>query len=165
MANLLTQIFSAGATSLVDAVGKAVDRNFTTDDEKLARQNEIARADMEFRAEMARLSVEERKAVYGDIASARENQSRVQESANASWLAKNVHPVLALLIVAVTFLMFGLIIFANSDTLGGERKEVIIYVLGALTTISTQVVSYFFGSSSGSADKTRTIDSLLKRDA
>jgi hypothetical protein len=31
-------------------------------------------------------------------------------------------------------------------------KDIVIYILGALTTVSTQVASYFFGSSQGSRD-------------
>lgn len=42
-------------------------------------------------------------------------------------------------------------------------KDVIIYILGALTTVATQVVSYFFGSSTGSADKSKALNAMAKR--
>jgi flagellar basal body-associated protein FliL len=42
-------------------------------------------------------------------------------------------------------------------------KDILIYILGALTTVATQVVSYFFGSSSGSAEKTKALNDLFKK--
>jgi hypothetical protein len=42
-------------------------------------------------------------------------------------------------------------------------KDIVIYILGALTTVATQVVSYFFGSSVGSADKSKTINAIMKK--
>jgi len=42
-------------------------------------------------------------------------------------------------------------------------KNIIIYILGALTTISTQVVAYFFGSSRGSKEKQKIISDLTAR--
>ena len=44
----------------------------------------------------------------------------------------------------------------------GAEKDIIIYVLGVLSAICTQVVSYYFGSSQGSAQKQTQIDKLMK---
>jgi len=41
-------------------------------------------------------------------------------------------------------------------------KDIVIYILGALTTVATQVVSYYFGSSSGSKDKSNALNSIAK---
>lgn len=151
MANFLTKIFSAGASSLVEAVGNAIDKNVTSDEERKALDNELAKAKMQFEIESKTLDLKRDEAYLADIDSARVNQSRVQESANASWLAKNVQPLLAIALVALTFFLYGVIIFCKD--IPPDKKEIIIYVLGALTTIVTQVVSYFFGSSKGSSDK------------
>lgn len=162
MANFLTKLFSAGASSLVDAVGNAIDKNVTSDEERLALQNEIAKASMQYDIEMKALGIEETKAYLADTDSARDNQSRVQESEHASWLSKNVHPILALTIVGLTFAMFWWVIFSGSGILKEESgmKDIIIYILGALTTITTQVAAYFFGSSQGSADKNKALASF-----
>lgn len=151
MANFLTRIFSAGATSLVQAVGDAIDKNVTSDEERKALDNELAKARMQFEIDSKNIDLKRDEAYLADVDSARVNQSRVQESANASWLAKNVQPMLAIALVALTFFLYGVIIFYQD--IPPEKKEIIVYVLGALTTIVTQVVSYFFGSSKGSADK------------
>lgn len=161
MANFLTRIFSKTAGSLVEAVGDAIDKNFTTDEERKELDNELAKAAMHHEIEKATLGVEETKAYLADVDSARVNQSRVQESQYSSALAKNVQPILAIGIIVLTFLMFFAII-SGHVSLDEQKgmKEIIIYILGALTTISTQVVAFFFGSSQGSKDKQKSLHEI-----
>lgn len=158
---LLSEIFSGGAASLVTSVGDAIDKNITSDEERKELDNELAKAKLRHEIEMTALGLQARQAAYGDIASARDNQSRVQESANASWLAKNVQPILAFAIMGTTFAVFALVILFGKENSFGEMKDLVVYILGALTTVATQVVSYFFGSSAGSAEKTKTIGALV----
>jgi hypothetical protein len=161
MGNFFTNLFSAGASSFVEAIGTAIDKTVTSDEERKSLENEITKAKMQYEIEMQRLGLEETKAYLADTDSARVNQSRVQESTTASWLAKNVQPVLALGILGLTFFMYAWII-GDNHALDNGKKDIVIYVLGALTTIATQVASYFFGSSQGSADKSRTIKAALE---
>lgn len=166
--SIITDLFSGGASSLVTAVGDAIDKNFTSDEERKELDNELAKSDMQYQVQMATLGLQETEAYLADTASARDNQSRVQESEHASWLAKNVQPILAVCIIALTFFMYWYIVFSGDpkDSVLAQRpemKDIIIYILGALTTIVTQVVSYFFGSSTGSADKSKTISALMKK--
>jgi nitrate reductase NapE component len=164
MANFFTQLFSAGASSLVDAVGDAIDKNFTSDEERQELENEMLKASMHYDVEMKTLGIEETKAFLADTNSARDNQSRVQESENSSWLAKNVHPILAVAIIGLTFFMYFWIIQTKGAVLKETgMKEIIIYILGALTTISTQVAAYFFGSSQGSKDKQKSLDNIANK--
>jgi hypothetical protein len=69
--------------------------------------------------------------------------------------------------VGLTFFMFWYMLFSSkSATAIAENsalKDIMIYILGALTTVSSQVCSYYFGSSSGSADKTKALNDLVKR--
>ncbi|MBA4368454.1 MAG: hypothetical protein C0403_12555 [Desulfobacterium sp.] len=166
MANFLSNLFSAGASSLVEAVGTAIDKTFTSDDERKALENEISKATMQYEIEMANISLKEKQSYLDDITSARVEQSRVQESEHASWLAKNVQPVLAIGILGLTFFMYWYIVFSDDSVkiLANDSvmKDIVIYILGALTTVATQVVSYFFGSSSGSADKSKTLNAMAK---
>lgn len=164
MANFFTNLLSSGASSLVEAIGDAIDKNVTSDEERKSLDNELAKASMQYQLEMATLGVKETEIYLEDTKSARENQSRVQEAEHASWMAKNVHSVLALSIVGLTFFMYWYVI-SNADhgmMLKPETKDIVIYVLGALTTVSTQVASYFFGSSQGSADKSRALANIAK---
>ncbi len=166
--NFFTDIFSSGASSLVTAVGDAIDKNLTSDEERKELDNEIGKATMQYELQMATLGLQETQAYLGDTASARDNQSRVQESEHASWLAKNIHPVLAFAIIGLTFFMYWYIVFSDASASkimapNSPMKDIVIYILGALTTVATQVVSYFFGSSSGSADKSKALNALAKK--
>lgn len=165
MANFLTNLFSAGATSLVDAIGDAIDKNVTSDEERKALDNEMGKATLQYDLAMATLGLQEKQADYTDISDARTNQSRVQEAEHASWLSKNVHPTLAIGIITLTFFMYWYIVFSDKSldiAKNSAMKDVVVYILGALTTVATQVVSYFFGSSSGSAEKSKTLSALSK---
>ncbi len=161
---LFTKILSGGADKIIEAVGTAGDKLFTSDEERKSLDNEIKKAEMQYSTEMARLGLEETKAYLADTASARDNQSRVQESEHASWLAKNVHPILALGTVGLTFWMYYWIMEQDWDKLNESGiKDIILYILGALTTVSTQVVAYFFGSSHGSQDKTKALTAMAAK--
>ncbi len=164
----LTDLVSGGATSLVTAVGDAIDKNVTSDKEKLELENELAKANIQYEVQIATLGLQEKQAYLADTASARDNQSRVQESEHASWLSKNVQPMLAVAIIALTFFMYWYIAFSDESTNkltapNSPMKDIVIYILGALTTVATQVVSYFFGSSVGSADKSKAINAIMKK--
>ena len=166
--SIITDLFSGGASSLVTAVGDAIDKNFTSDEERKELDNELAKSNIQFEQEKAKLGLQETQAYLADTASARENQSRVQESEHASWLSKNVQPMLAVCIIGLTFFLYWYIAFSDNSTdkimaKDSPMKDIVIYILGALTTVATQVVSYFFGSSTGSADKSKTISELMKK--
>ena len=168
MANFLTSLFSSGASSLVTSVGDAIDKVVTSDEERKELDNEISKANMQFQVQMATLGLQETQAYLGDTSSARDNQSRVQESEHASWLAKNVHSFLAVTIISLTFFMYWYIAFSEESTSklmapDSPMKDIVIYILGALTTVATQVVSYFFGSSSGSADKSKALNAIARK--
>ncbi|MBI5890689.1 MAG: hypothetical protein HZB47_08440 [Nitrosomonadales bacterium] len=168
MANLRTPPFSSGTSTLVTSVGDAIDKIVTTDEEKKELDSELGKANLQYQMQMATLGLQETQAYLGDAANARENQSRVQESEHASWLAKNVHPVLAVSIIGLTFFMYWYIAFSDQSAThimapDSPMKDIVIYILGALTTVATQVVSYFFGSSSGSADKSKALNAFLKK--
>lgn len=158
----LSSIFSSGASSVVEAVGDAIDKTITSDEERLELENEMAKAKLNYELEDKKLDISEQQIYLKDTQSARDNQSRVQESAHSSWLAKNVHPILALGIVGLTFFLYYWIIMSGNKVESG-MKDIIIYILGALTTISTQVVAYFFGSSQGSKDKQKTLAALTEQ--
>ena len=166
MANFLSNLLSAGAGSLVDAVGAAIDKNSTSDEERKALENELAKASMQYEIDLATIALNEKTVELQDIDSARDNQSRVQEAEHASWLAKNVHPLLAVGILGLTFFMYWYIVFSENSLkiMANESgmKDVVIYILGALTTLATQIVSYFFGSSTGSSEKSKAINSMVR---
>ncbi len=159
--SFLRKIVSKTGGGIVEAVSNGLDSLFTSDEERMELNNEMQKAEMSYNVEMRTLDIEETKTYLADVDSARTNQSRVQESEHASWLAKNVHPLLAVSIIALTFLMFFWILSGTIKLEDNGMKDIVIYILGALTTIATQVVAYFFGSSQGSKDKQKALDKAV----
>lgn len=152
--NFLTNLFAGGAGNLVKSVGDAIDQVTTSDQERLELENESRRAEMEHKQEMRSLDVKETELYLKDTGSARDFQARVQESENASWLAKNIQPIVALILILLTFAMFGRALFGGLAA-NSQESTITMMILGALSSIVTQIVSYFFGSSRDYGENTR----------
>lgn len=130
----------------------------TTAPEETEITNELVKAEIRHKARQSAQTP----------ANGSETDRRNRESEQSGWLAANVNALLAFAIILLTFWMYWYIVFSG-DEKGSilaqrpEMKDIIIYILGALTTVATQVVSYYFGSSSGSADKSRALSTIAKR--
>ena len=96
-----------------------------------------------------------------DINSARDREIQISSSYEAPLLNKIVTPMLALGIIFITFTLFGIVMF-DSTPVEASRKDILIYILGVLSAISTQIVSYYFGSSQGSKDKDEQLKEAFK---
>jgi len=101
----------------------------------------------------------ELEAMGKEMESARNREIQIATSDSAPMLNKIVTPVLALGTVGLTFILFGVIIFTDVDA---DSKDILIYVLGALTSAVTMVLGYYFGSSAGSKEKDNKIKDLMK---
>jgi hypothetical protein len=125
-------------------------------------------AQMQHEEELLKLKLEDNKLDLQeldmrlkDTDSARKREAEIATSEKAPLINKIVTPVLALGVVTLTFILFGFLLFDDSPV-EPSRKDILVYVLGALTAISTQVISYYFGSSIGSKDKSAQLDKVLK---
>ena len=160
----LQDLFSGGASTLVDSVGRVLDNVVTTKEEKMSLDNEIRKSEMQFQLDMQKLSNEEQQMIIGDLNSARQREVQVQTSEYATQLAKNVAPYLALGTTLITLTLFFVLIFRPGNV-PQESKEIILYILGVLSATLTQIYSYYFGSSAGSAAKSHTIANQMTKDA
>lgn len=158
----LTNLLSGGAGDLVSAVGNVVDKVTTTKEEKLQLELETQKAEMQYQTDMAKLSNEERQMYLQDTQSARQMAVSVQTSKDAPWLARNISPILAMGTTILTFALFYIILF-DKDKIQPGAKEVILYILGVLSAIVTQIFSFYFGSSQGSSDKNKMLQDIHQR--
>jgi hypothetical protein len=85
-----------------------------------------------------------------DRDSARNREIEIATSEKAPYINKVVTPFLALGVVGLSFILFAILIFVEVKT---EAKDILIYILGVLSAAVTQILSYYFGSSQGSKDK------------
>jgi len=125
-------------------------------------------AQMEHEEELLRLRIEEDKLDLAELElrlkdtnSAREREVQISTSDKAPLLNKIVTPVLALSILILTFVLFGVVMFDDTPV-EASRKDILIYILGVLSAIASQIVSYYFGSSQSSKDKTDALKEAIK---
>jgi hypothetical protein len=151
-------MFPLGA--LLDVGSKIIDKLWPNPAE--ADQAKLKLLEMQQSGELAKMAndTELTKAYLNDVASARDREATVASSDSAPYLNKVITPILALGVLIATFGLFGFVLF-DKGTIDPTRKDILIYVLGVLSAIATQIVAYYFGSSKGSADKNTAIDKML----
>ena len=158
--SFISDLFSGGASGVLDSVGNVLGKVITTKGEKMQLENETRKAERDFQLEMQKLSVEERRMSYEDIGSARSREVEITKSDHATWLQKNIAVLLAITATVLCFLLFYLFVF-KPGMIQVVDRDLIMYILGVLSALLTQVYSYYFGSSQGSADKGRTMSAQL----
>lgn len=153
-------MFPIGA--ILDIGGKLIDRFFPDPEQKAKAQMELMKMQQE--GELAKMAndTELAKIYAADLDSARKRESEIVTSDKAPLINKIITPVLASAVLLMTFGLFSIVLFDNGD-IDPSRKDILIYVLGVLSAIATQIVSYYFGSSQGSASKNSAIDKMLEK--
>jgi hypothetical protein len=114
----------------------------------------------EMTMKLKELDLEYAKLEAADRDSARQAYAAVATSENATKLDKAVVPLLALGTVTLAFLFIGILIFID---VASDQQQMIIFALGFITSSAGQVLSFYFGSSQGSKDKTKEIEGLMKK--
>ena len=128
---------------------KAIAEKFGVED-TLEAVTAAIQSDPEAAMKLREIDLKEIEAHAKDRDSARNRETAIATSAAAPMLNKVVTPVLALGVVGLSFLLFAVLIFVDVKP---EAKDILIYILGVLSAAVTQILSYYFGSSQGSKDK------------
>jgi len=129
-----------GVDSTVEAVAKAIS------------------GDPEAGLKLAEIDLRQFEAESEDRDSARKREAAVA-AAGGSHLAQLVVPILALGTVSLTFIFIGILLFKVIDS---AQQQLVIFALGYATAAAQQVLSYYFGSSKSSQDKTAVLSKNLK---
>jgi len=130
----LGAIFTSATARIVDSVGNAIDKNLTTDHERLQIEKEVKKilADLEL-AVLKANEIEQQ-----------EITKRLQaDMTSDSWLSKNIRPMTLIFVtVAVTTLSF--------VTIFGELSQAQVAALqvwvGLWTAVMLTVYAFYFGS-------------------
>lgn len=150
----LGKLFGTGVTELVGSVGKVLDDVITNKEEKAKLNIELQTLIFNHDEKMLELTQNEIESYLKDTQSAREMNSTIQNSDKASWLAKNVLYILALLITGG---FFGLLTYMLAHEVPTANKDVLNILLGSLGTAWITIISYFFGSSVGAKTNSEVI--------
>ena len=114
----------------------------------------------EMTMKLKELDLEYAKLDQQDRDSARKAYAEVATSEHSTKLDKAVVPILALGTVALAFLFIGILIFID---VAPDQQQMIIFALGFITSSAGQVLSFYFGSSQGSKDKTKELEGMMKK--
>lgn len=97
-----------------------------------------------------------------DRDSARKREAEIAVADAAPTINKVITPILAIGCLFLSFILFYIVAF-DTSIFSNANKDIIIYILGVLSAIDTQIISYYFGSSTGSVDKTKTLESMIRK--
>lgn len=134
-------VLAKGKEWVEEKTGVNLDQPLSAEDTLKLRQYE-----MDHEEELLRLRVEDKRLDLADVQSARDMNTRINESANATWLSKNVPAILALVVIVVGFILLGTTKDADVRT--------------AVVGLMTLVLGFYFGSTSSSRAKDDTIKAL-----
>ena len=123
--NVLSKIFSAGATELVKGVGGVLDNLITSKDEKLEAERKVTELVANYEIEMEK-----------NITSRWEADLK-----SDSWLSKNVRPLVLIFLIVCTMLL----IFIDAGALNFEVKSSWVDLLQLV--LITVIGAYFGGRS------------------
>lgn len=137
--------------------GKLIDRFLPDPAAAAAAKQELAI--MEQNGELAKMANDTKlvELTNANTDSARDMNAKVQESSNASWLAKNTAYALDIGIVSATIFLAW---FAFIKGVPENNKELVYMALGSLITMSGTVLNFHRGSSQGSKDKGADLQNL-----
>ena len=106
----------------------------------------LKQADIEFE----KLKADVEKAYLADRQDARARDVAVNVSKDAPYISKTITHYLALFIIGAAFTLFAIVLFYEGP-IDASRKDLMIYILGALSTLSAQVCAYYYGASRDTA--------------
>ncbi len=129
----LTNIFSSGASKLVESVGKAADSLITSDEERLQLTNELEGIVNDFKTTQLELL-----AKYDAEITAR----HANDMKSDSWLSKNIRPLTLAFMVLSTMTLA----YATIFTLSPDKTALLKPWISLLTTLDVTIFSFYFGS-------------------
>jgi hypothetical protein len=161
--NLLKGVAPTLATVVAGPLGAAA---ITAISSKLGVSDsveEVAKAiagDPQAAQKLQELELEYAKLDAQDRDSARKAYAAIATSDNSTKLDKMVVPILALGVVGLAFLLIGVLMFVDTPN---DQQQLVIFALGFITSAAGQVLSFYFGSSQGSKDKTEEMKGMMKK--
>lgn len=139
----------------LDFAGKVVDRIWPDATEKQKAEAAQIVAELAHEESIFKSEVEDRT-------SARDREAQIATAEAAPLLNKIVLPILAIGVMVLSFVLFYIVAF-DSEIVTSRNKDVIIYILGVLSAIDTQIIQYYFGSSSGSTQTRSFLENMIKK--
>lgn len=160
IANIIGKVTSTGAANIVESVGNVADKFITTGQEKEEFKAEVAKEINRHIEAMAAAQNSELETLMKDMDSARDMNSRIQESDKASWLSKNIAYIIDCVFV-VAFILMLVMIF--NKAVPESNKELFYTGFGLLGANVSTILNFHRGTSIGSERKQKQIDKIMQK--
>ena len=141
---ILTSLFSGKAKEIATNLTDGLDKIFTSKEEKLEAQLNIEKEVNRHLEEATKAAQAEIDAYLKDTQDARASFTKIQESEHSSWMAKNITPLLT---IVVTVGFFGLLFYMLKYEIPKANERIFDIMLGSLGTAWITMVGFYFGSS------------------
>jgi hypothetical protein len=148
-----------GLDAILNIGGKLIDKLIPDPEAKAKAQLELATLAQNGELAQLQADLDRFKAEVEDRDSARKAHAEVATSANSTKLDKAVVPLLALGVVGLAFLLIAILMFVDTPD---NQQQLVIFALGFVTSAAGQVLSFYFGSSQGSKDKTKEMEGMIR---
>lgn len=158
--NIIGKVTSTGAANIVESVGNVADKFITTGQEKEEFKAEVAKEVNRHIEAMATAQNTELETLMKDMDSARDMNSRIQESDKASWLSKNIAYIIDCIFV-VAFILMLVMIF--NKAVPESNKELFYTGFGLLGANVSTILNFHRGTSIGSERKQKQIDKIMSK--
>jgi len=148
-----------GIDTILSIGEKIIDRVLPDPEQKAKAQLDLQ--ELAQKGELAHIQadIDRFKAEVEDRDSARKAHAEVATSANSTRLDKAVVPLLALGVVGLAFMLIAVLMFVDTPD---NQQQLVIFALGFVTSAAGQVLSFYFGSSQGSKDKTKEMEGMVR---
>lgn len=160
IASIIGKVTSQGAANIVESVGNVADKFITTGQEKEEFKAEVQKEVNRHIEAMASAQNTELETLMKDMDSARDMNSRIQESDKASWLSKNIAYLIDCVFV-VAFILMLVLIF--NKAVPESNKELFYTGFGLLGANVSTILNFHRGTSIGSERKQKQIDKIMQK--
>ena len=141
-------------TGLLPVAEKVLDKILPDPEAKAKAILELQK--LEQSGELKKIEVE-----FQNVDSAREREMKIANSEFAPMVNKVIVPCLAILIVFLTFGMMSAILFMDIES--GKNYDISLYILGLLSGALMSCINYYFGSSTGSKEKSKELQDIFSK--
>ena len=148
-----------GLDAILNIGGKLIDKLIPDPEAKAKAQLDLATLAQNGELAQLQADLNRFKAEVEDRDSARKAHAEVATSANSTRLDKAVVPLLALGVVGLAFMLIAVLMFVDTPD---NQQQLVIFALGFVTSAAGQVLSFYFGSSQGSKDKTKEMEGMIR---
>jgi hypothetical protein len=162
----LSNIFGGGASEIISTADKLIDNLTLSKEEKEVFKAEFFKASNEHIEKMAGMAQSEMESYLKDVADARSSNVQIQNSQTSSWLSKNVAYCLDIFVLLIWGTMTVYIVCKFLNIIKSQQGVDFSGVLGlyaGVTALATQIIGFHRGSSKGSEDKSKQIDSMINK--